>query len=135
MLLVGMLSWVLRYALFAHGDLGASAWMLYLGIVLPGICYAFFSVPGMIYVDKKAAPEIRAQAQGFISVVTYGVGIGLGSVISGQIVDYLTTADGLKNWTAIWWVPAIFAAVVSILFAVFFKEDHNEKSSSDTPPA
>lgn len=129
MLLFGMLSWVLRYALFAHGNLGASVWMLYLGILLHGICYDFFFVTGMIYVDKKAGTEIRAQAQGFISLVTYGIGIGLGSVISGHIVDYLT-ANGVKNWTTIWWVPAIFALVVAILFTIFFKDDHNAESKT-----
>jgi nucleoside transporter len=124
MLLVGMLSWVLRYALFAHGDLGMKAWMLYLGVLLHGICYDFFFVTGMIYVDKKAGTEIRAQAQGFISLLTYGIGIGLGSVISGQLVDHFTVG-GTKNWTLIWWGPAVFAAAVAILFALTFRDDHN----------
>jgi len=92
--------------------------LLYVGILLHGLCYDFFFVTGMIYVDKKAGTEIRAQAQGFISLITYGVGIGLGSLISGQIVDYFT-ADGVKDWATIWWIPAVFAAVVSVFF--FFK--------------
>ena len=122
MLLVGMLSWVLRYILFASGDLGASVWMLYLGILLHGVCYDFFFVTGQIYVDKKAGKEIRASAQGFISLITYGIGIGLGSIISGQVVDYFTSASGHKNWDAIWWSPAIFAALVAVLFAFTFKD-------------
>ena len=122
MLLVGMLSWVLRYILFAYGDIGSMVWLLYLGILLHGICYDFFFVTGMIYVDKKAGKEIRAQAQGFISLVTYGIGIGLGSVVSGRIVDFFTT-DGVKDWTTIWWVPAIFAAVVALFFALTFKNE------------
>ncbi len=128
MLLVGMLSWVLRYILFAHGDLGSMVWMLYVGILLHGLCYDFFFVTGMIYVDKKAGVEIRAQAQGFISLVTYGVGIGLGSVVSGQIVDFFT-AEGVKDWTTIWWIPALFAAVVAIFFFFTFKDERvNEKT-------
>jgi len=122
MLLVGMLSWVLRYILFAYGDVGSLVWLLYLGILLHGLCYDFFFVTGMIYVDKKAGTEIRAQAQGFISLVTYGVGIGLGSVISGQIVDWFTV-DGVKQWQTIWLIPAIFAAVVSLLFVLMFKDE------------
>jgi nucleoside transporter len=129
MLLVGMISWVLRYVLFAHGDLGSMVWMLYLGILLHGLCYDFFFVTGMIYVDKKAGKEIRAQAQGFISLVTYGIGIGLGSVVSGQIVDYLTS-NGVKDWTSIWWIPAIFAAVVAVFFFVTFKDDKFSKSEA-----
>ncbi|MCB0283333.1 MAG: nucleoside permease [Calditrichae bacterium] len=127
MLMVGMLSWVLRYILFAHGDLGGMVWMLYLGILLHGLCYDFFFVTGMIYVDKKAGVEIRAQAQGFISLVTYGIGIGLGSVISGQIVDYFTS-NGIKDWTTIWWIPALFAGIVAVFFVTTFKNDHVSKA-------
>ncbi len=129
MLLVGMLSWVLRYALFASGDLGAMAWMLYLGILLHGICYDFFFVTGQIYVDKKAGEEIRASAQGFIALITYGVGIGLGSKISGLIVDQFT-ADGIKDWSGIWWVPCIFAGLVAVLFALTFKDTSADEKAA-----
>ncbi|HHL71365.1 MAG TPA: MFS transporter, partial [Bacteroidetes bacterium] len=50
------------------------------------------------------------------------VGIGLGSLVSGQIVDYYT-ADEIVRWSAVWWVPGIFAAAVALLFAVTFKDD------------
>lgn len=129
MLLVGMLSWVLRYILFAHGDMGAMVWMLYMGIILHGICYDFFFVTGQIYVNNKAGKEIRASAQGFFAFLTYGVGIGVGSILSGQIVD-MFTLEGVKNWTSIWWFPAIFAAVVSLLFIFMFKNESVETEKS-----
>ncbi len=122
MLMVGMLAWVIRYALFASGDTGDLVGMLYLGILLHGICYDFFFVTGQIYVDKKASKEIRASAQGFIALVTYGVGIGLGSVLSGQIVD-LFTVDGVINWSTIWWIPSGFALLITILFSATFKDN------------
>ena len=122
MLMVGMLAWVVRYALFASGDAGDLVGMLYLGILLHGICYDFFFVTGQIYVDKKASKEIRASAQGFIALVTYGVGIGFGSVLSGQIVD-LFTVDGVIDWSTIWWIPAGFALLVTILFSAAFKDN------------
>lgn len=121
MLLVGMLSWVLRYILFASGNMGSMVWMFYLGILLHGVCYDFFFVTGQIYIDKKADKSIRASAQGFIALVTYGVGLGLGSFISGKTVD-LFTSEGVKNWPHIWWSPAIFAAAVALLFALTFKD-------------
>jgi nucleoside transporter len=128
MLLVGMLAWVLRYALFAAGDVGALVWMLYLGILLHGVCYDFFFVTGQIYVDKKASKEIRASAQGFIALITYGIGIGLGSILSGQIVD-MFTSEGVKHWGQIWWVPCAFAAVIALFFALTFKDPSTEKAS------
>ena len=87
------LAWVARYALFAMGDVGAMVWMIYLGIVLHGVCYDFFFVTGQIYVDRKAPRNIRASAQGFITLITYGFGIGLGSVISGNVLDLFTEDD------------------------------------------
>jgi MFS family permease len=128
MLLVGMLAWVVRYALFANGDLGAAVWMLYVGILLHGVCYDFFFVTGQIYVDQKAPKDVRASAQGFIALITYGVGIGLGSILSGNIVD-MFTKDGVKDWTAIWWVPCAFAAAISVFFALTFKNEAMKKTA------
>ncbi len=128
MLLVGMLAWVVRYALFATGDTGALVWMLYLGILLHGVCYDFFFVTGQIYVDQKAPKDVRASAQGFIALITYGVGIGLGSILSGNIVD-MFTSEGVKHWGQIWWVPAAFAAVISLFFALTFKNTAAEQKA------
>ncbi|HEX5731724.1 MAG TPA: nucleoside permease [Blastocatellia bacterium] len=128
MLLVGMLAWVIRYAFFAQGNLGSLEWMLYAGILLHGICYDFFFVTGQIYVDKKASSEIRASAQGFIALITYGVGIGLGSLVSGKVVDAFTK-DGVKDWSSIWWIPCAFAAVIALFFALTFKDKTADKEA------
>jgi nucleoside transporter len=85
MLLVGMAAWVLRYGLFAAAADGSVKWMVLAGIVLHGICYDFFFVTGFIYTEKKAGPTIRAQAQGFLVLVTQG----LGMLIGAQIAQWL----------------------------------------------
>ena len=124
MLLVGMAAWTARYLLFAYGDAGAGMWMLYLGILLHGICYDFFFVTGQIYVDQRADIRIRAAAQGFIALVTLGAGQAIGSWLSGRVVDMYATGAGTAvqhDWRAIWIVPAMGALGVMLIFAALFK--------------
>jgi MFS family permease len=122
MLLVGMAAWVARYILFAYGNNGPLVWMLYGGILLHGICYDFFFVTGQIYVDQKAPPHMRAEAQGFITFVTYGIGMLIGSWLSGLVVDAYARPEGAgHDWLGIWLVPAAMAGVVLVLFALFFR--------------
>ena len=120
MLLVGMAAWTTRYVLFAYGNNGPLVGMLYAGILLHGICYDFFFVTGQIYVDQKAPADLRAAAQGLIAFVTLGVGMFIGSYLSGMVVDRYAVGAG-HAWDRIWVVPAAGAAGVLMLFALFFK--------------
>ena len=83
MLAVGMLAWVVRYALFALGTPDAVGWMMYGGIILHGICYDFLFVTGQIYTDMSARKEIRAQAQGLLVLFTLGLGMLIGARVAG----------------------------------------------------
>ncbi|WP_114559970.1 nucleoside permease [Desertihabitans aurantiacus] len=121
-LLIGMLAWGLRYVLFGFGDTGSLFWMIIVGLVLHGVCYDFFFVAGQIYTDKFAPPQVRSAAQGLISMATYGVGLLIGSLISGPIVDAFVTEEGGHSWTAIWLIPAGLAVLVAVFFAVLFRE-------------
>lgn len=122
MILIGMLAWALRYVLFVYGNSESLVWMYYIGIILHGICYDFFFVTGQIYVDNAAPKHLQASAQGLITLLTYGLGMLIGSWTSGWYVDLNTASDGSHYWSAIWWMPAIMALVVAILFVKFFKE-------------
>ncbi|MHC5064044.1 MAG: MFS transporter [Planctomycetota bacterium] len=124
MLMVGMAAWVLRYVLFALGADAGTVWMIYGGIALHGICYDFFFVTGQIYVDKAAPRAIRGQAQGFLVLMTQGLGLGIGAqVFSRLVAEYRVEAeagDGY-DWSTIWLYPAAAAGVILILFALSFR--------------
>ena len=130
-LLVAMLAWTLRYVLFAFGDGGSMIWMLYLGILLHGICYDFFFVTGQIYVDQKADVKIRAAAQGFIAFVTLGAGLFIGALVSGAVVEAYTLGGGgiPHDWRTIWLIPAVGAAGILVLFAATFRPEGVSRES------
>ncbi len=119
-MLVGMLAWAARYFLFSQGNPGSLAWMLYVGILLHGVCYDFFFVSGQIYVDTQADVKVRAAAQGFLAFVTLGVGNFIGSFVSGRVVGAYVSGT-THNWSTIWLIPASMALVVFVLFLFLFR--------------
>jgi nucleoside transporter len=126
MLVAGMVAWALRYIFFAYGSVGSHMWMLWGGILLHGICYDFFFVTGQIYIDRKASADLRAAAQGLITFITYGLGMFVGSWLSGYVVDYYAqTVQGgavIHNWRAIWLFSAAASAIVLLLFLFTFRD-------------
>lgn len=124
MLFIGMLAWFLRYVMFAIGVNENMSWLIFIGILLHGICYDFFFVVGFIYTDKVASTKIKAQAQSMVVLFTYGIGMLLGSQISGHLFNNMFTHSGqgeLPIWSSFWWIPAIAALVISLFFLIFFK--------------
>jgi nucleoside transporter len=122
LMLLGMAAWAARYVLFSLGASSGVAATAFIGILLHGICYDFFFVTGQIYVDAKAPPALRASAQGFITLATYGVGMLIGSLVSGRVVDAFARSEG-HDWTQLWYVPAAAAGVVMVLFAALFRDE------------
>jgi nucleoside transporter len=133
-LLVGMAAWTLRYLFFAAGNTGGLAWMLYAGILLHGVCYDFFFVTGQIYVDQQASVRIRAAAQGLLAFITLGAGLLIGSWLSGRVVQAYSIAGGGHDWRSIWFVPAGFALVVLLVFAVLFRPAAGGKDLAPAHP-
>jgi len=128
MLLVGMLAWVVRYGFFAYGSMDLVG-LLYLGILLHGVCYDFFFVTGQIYVNRKAGVAIRASAQGFIALVTYGVGMAIGSYVAGHVVEWYEI-DGGHDWRSIWMIPCVFAGVVAVIFSLVFRDTSADEQTT-----
>ncbi len=125
MLAIGMACWVLRYALFAAAAPDSIKWMIFLGIALHGICYDFFFVTGQIYTDQKAPPNIRGQAQGFLVVLTQGLGMWIGAKLNQPLfearVGGLTGSAALSSWPAFWWIPCSMAGGIFLIFVLLFR--------------
>ncbi len=129
MIIIGMAAWALRFLCFGYGDAGGNLWMFYAGIILHGVCFDFFFVTGQIYTDSKAGLKIQSQAQGIITMATYGIGMFIGTLLSGIVKDHYTI-DAIVNWRSVWMVPAGIAVAVLVLFTLFFTD--NKKTAAQT---
>ena len=125
-MLGGMAAWALRYLAFSRGDAGAGMWLIYIGILLHGMCYDFFFVAGQIYTDAKAGVRVKGAAQGLINFVTNGVGYFIGAWVPGRVVEAYRVASpvpggAVHDWRGIWMVPAFGALAVAVVFALLFR--------------
>jgi nucleoside transporter len=140
MLVAGMAAWTIRYLLFAYGGVGERVWMLWAGILLHGICYDFFFVTGQIYIDRKAPAALRGAAQGLITLITYGVGMFVGSWLSGAVVEHFsstaeTAVPARHDWHAIWMFAAVASGLVLVAFLFTFNDQEVAPSTSASTAA
>ena len=127
-MLFSMFAWVLRFGLFAFGNPSEGLWMLVMSCIVYGMAFDFFNISGSLFIETSTDSKIRSSAQGLFMMMTNGVGAILGSSISGFAIDKFFTISGTKNWQMIWISFAVYALLLMILFAIFFKHKHDPKA-------
>ena len=68
--------------------------------------------------------NIRASAQGLFMLMTNGIGAFLGGMLSGWVVDFFTSPEGVRNWQYIWFTFAAYGLFLAIIFPFMFKYKH-----------
>ncbi len=94
-------------------------------IALHGICYDFFFMTGQMFTDQQAPQHLRSTAQGLFTFLTYGVGMFMGSLLSGVTIDFFThSVNGVlvRGWSSFWLTSATSAAVIFLLIAGLLPE-------------
>lgn len=126
-MLISIIAWVLRFALFGIGNPGDGLVLLVLSMIIYGMAFDFFNISGSLFVKREADNSIIASAQGLFMLMTNGIGAFIGGTLSGWVVDYFTV-DGVKNWQNIWLTFAAYALVLAIVFPLAFRD--GEKDSN-----
>jgi len=80
---LGMLAWGVRYLCFACPDF----YVALLGLALHGFCYSFFYVGSYMYFNQRAPAELKSSAQSLITFLLVGVGMFVGSLGGGQMME------------------------------------------------
>ena len=125
-MLISMVAWVLRFALFGFGNPAEALWMIILSNIIYGMAFDFFNISGSLFVETQTDSSIRASAQGVFMMMTNGFGAILGSWSSGLMIDhYFKDAAGNFEWQGIGLTFAAYSLVVAILFAFLFRHKHH----------
>lgn len=154
-MLMSMLAWVLRFALFGVGNpvsFGGIS-MLVLSMIVYGVAFDFFNVSGSLFVEKETDLSIRSSAQGLFMLMTNGIGATFGMLVAQGVINKLvnapaaayTAVNGMlahgavypadvslaieTGWANAWFVFAGYALVVAIAFALVFKYKHTPQTN------
>lgn len=131
-MLIAMIAWVLRFGLFAIGNPGNGVWFFVLSMIVYGVAFDFFNVSGSLFVDKETEPDIRSSAQGLFMMMTNGLGATIGTLSAQAVINKYVNAlpstvsplQIITGWQTCWALFAAYAAMVALLFAIFFKYKH-----------
>jgi nucleoside transporter len=137
-MIIGLAAMLIRYLSLYLGGVIHQQWFIYIGILVHGLIFGFFYVGGQIYIDRKAPDELKAQAQGFIFLMTFGIGLLAGNLIDGGIISlFKETAGGVKvyDWNSIWGLTTIFSIILLVVFTLFFREEKSETVLKHQPEA
>jgi MFS family permease len=130
-IMVGLVALIVRYAALWGGVACDQTMLYFLAILVHGVIFGFFFVGGQVYVDKKAPPEIRAQAQGLIVLICFGVGMFLGNLFNVKLTTWYTT-DGVCNWNPVFLITAIISVVLFGAFLFIFRDDVREAPAAES---
>jgi nucleoside transporter len=126
-MIFGLVAMLARYLSFWWGSISDTPAFYIVGILFHGVIFGLFFVTGQIYTDKKAPDSLRAQAQGLLAFLLWGVGLLIGNFICSNLISANKTIDSagiaVYNWPVIFGVTSGFSLIVLLLFILFYKSE------------
>jgi len=133
----GLGALVVRYVAFLVGGTLGQPWLYYIAILIHGAIFGLLIVGGQVYVDKKAPPEIKAQAQGLVGLLLFGVGMLIGTFASEHLINMYTAetmvetvATQVTNWNTVWFIMTVLSAILMAAFGLLFRDEMREKAAA-----
>jgi nucleoside transporter len=133
LLIFGLVALVIRYGALYLGGIVNQQCLFYVGILVHGLIFGFFYVGGQIYIDKKTPESLKSQGQGFIFLVTFGLGLLAGNLIDGEVIGFFqdnSTGARIYDWDSIWGLTSIFSIALLVSFITLFKDEVAEQTHS-----
>ncbi len=141
-MLISMMAWFFRFLFLGLGDPSITGTIfIILSMIVYGCAFDFFNISGSIYIEKATNPNIRNSAQGLFMTLTNGIGGFIGSYAAGLVVDGYSVYTKVMNehgemvqhlvsrdWSTIWFIFALYALTLAVLFFFLFKNKKDELS-------
>lgn len=119
-LIWGLIALLVRYIAFYMAAETNQQWLYFTGIIVHGLIFGLFYIGGQVYTDKVAPKDLKAQAQGFLFFLVWGVGFLIGTLLNGWLIGMFRYGDTC-DWPVLFKISSVFTLVLLILFILFFR--------------
>jgi MFS family permease len=135
LLTVGVLAYILRFAVFAYLPFTAA---VVPALALHGLCFGCFFFVAFMIVDEQTTADVRASAQGLYNLVGMGLGVIAGNFFAGKVDRWATVVDlatGTKttNYQTLFSIPMWICVACLAGLLLFYTS--KEKSAVKTAEA
>lgn len=127
-LIFGMIAMLVRYVSFYIGVEMDQEVFNYVGIIVHGLIFGLFFVGGQVYTDQAVPASLRAQAQGFLSFIIWGVGYLIGTQLNGYLIGEFRAGE-ICDWGTVFAITSVFTAILLVLLIVLFKDQKKTENS------
>ncbi len=122
-------AWVINFISFAFGNTGDGLWLIVSAMIVYGVAFDFYNIAGALFIDRQAPQADKSAAQGFMIMMSRGVGSSLGMIAAGAVVNTFCrweVTGGMRSfmgdWQSVWLIFTAYAAILLIAFSIFFKQ-------------
>ena len=100
--------------------------VLYLFGYFTGQLFGLFVVGGQVYTDNVAPQHLKAQAQGLLSFVVWGVGLLIGNFVCGSLIKSCSVSENgavVCDWGTVFLITTAMSVAVMLLFLFCFRTE------------
>lgn len=115
LLTVGLVAYILRFAVFAYSTNVA---LIVPTLALHGLCFGCFFFVAFMIVDEETPGDVRASAQGLFNFVVIGLGTIIGNAFAG-IVHEIANKNAETYYRTLFSVP-MWVGVACLAATLFF---------------
>ncbi|MGJ8673773.1 MFS transporter [Rubritalea sp.] len=127
--MISMTLAVIRYGLYASAGHTGLIYLMWIGVALHGPIFAFFSVTGKVFVNRRVSEDMRGQAQALLALMGGSIGQTTGALSCGLLFNVTKAGQTWVGWTLFWSILSSMVFLCLAYFTLGYKQKDENKNA------
>lgn len=120
--IIAMTLAVIRYGLYAYAANVGLIYLMWIGVALHGPIFAFFSVTGKIFVNRRVDESMRGQTQALLALMGASVGQTTGALSCGFLFKVTEASQTWVGWSIFWSILMMVIVLCLGYFTIGYRQ-------------